>query len=188
MCQSFAVAVAGGQLKAGDGWHAERKRQQAGRESQDCEGCSHLSLCEMAAADSHHPLCWYTVLWHQCCTLVSAFPYLKIYIHTCLIYNNISFSHPAGFLRLWDLPWVRRAREPDTLLAYRHWSNTVNLFVTVCKYVFKVANHEIPWHLKKDNNAVVYNLLFWVWMHIKLYDTAQFTDLSCSAHDLTRWL
>lgn len=74
LCESFAVAVAGGRLKTGAGRHEEREREHSGREGEDCEGCPLLSLCEMAASDSHHPLCWGSVLRHQRCMFSSAFP------------------------------------------------------------------------------------------------------------------
>ena len=84
LCNSLAVAVAGGRLKAGARRHAERKRECTGGEGQECEGCAHISLCEMAAADSRHPLRWCSVLRHQCCMFVSAFSFttkeLKTYL------------------------------------------------------------------------------------------------------------
>lgn len=76
ICKSLAVAVAGGKLKAGAGRHAEREREHTGREGEDCEGCPLLSLCEVAAVDSAHPLCWCSVLWHQRCTFISAFLFI----------------------------------------------------------------------------------------------------------------
>lgn len=68
VCESLAVAVAGRRLEAGAGRHAEREGELAGGEGQDSEGCSHLSLCEVAAPDSGHPLCWRSVLRNQRCT------------------------------------------------------------------------------------------------------------------------
>lgn len=68
VCESPAVAVAGRQLKGGAGRHAEREGELAGREDKDCEGRSHISLCEMAASGTGHPMCWHSVLRNQRCT------------------------------------------------------------------------------------------------------------------------
>lgn len=61
------MAVAGRQLNAGAGRHAERTGEHTGREGQDGEGFAHLSLREVAAADPHHPMCRFSVQRHQCC-------------------------------------------------------------------------------------------------------------------------
>lgn len=103
VCESLAVAVAGGQLKAGAGRHAEREGALSGREGKDCEGCSHLSLCEMAASDSGHPMCWCSVLRNQRCTF--SFPLHSTNGHSpdsvfYLTDSSMSLSRPAVFLRL----------------------------------------------------------------------------------------
>ena len=66
------MAVAGGGLEAGVGRHAERETELTGREGEDGEGRVDLSLCQVAAADSGHPLCRGSVLRHQRCTSPSA--------------------------------------------------------------------------------------------------------------------
>lgn len=71
MSQSLAVAVAGQRLGVGAGWHAEREGERPGWEGQDSKGRPHLSLREVAASDSDHPLRWCPVLWHQRCTFSS---------------------------------------------------------------------------------------------------------------------
>lgn len=51
--------------------------------------------------------------------------------------TNSSVFCPAVFLRLWHLPWVRRAREPDAIPGLRYWSNRANSCYSVCECLHK---------------------------------------------------
>lgn len=76
----------------------------------------------------------------------------------CSAFNTVTDSSMSGinysvfcsavFLRLWHLPWVRRAREPDAIPGLRYWSNRAHSCYSVCKCLHKWSKKQ-PTSLKE---------------------------------------